>query len=95
MSLIDSIEINNSLFGYLIQVCQIKYGYAQVELLKSFGCKKYEFTWPQNENWLHSSSKYNIHFGSLSKVGRWKKGVAFDFKLCRIEIAQPNEAKCC
>ena len=39
--------------------------------------------------------KYKINFGSLSKVGRWKKQVEFDFKLCQIEIKQPYEAKCC
>ena len=62
---------NSSLFGFIIRVCQMKYNYAQVELLKPFGCKTYfVFNWPQNENWLHCTSKYDINFGSLSKVGR-------------------------
>ena len=50
------------------------------------------FNWPQNGNWLHCTLKYENNFGSLSKVGRWKKEVVFDFKLCRIVIASPDEA---
>ena len=89
---------NESLFGFCIQIQNIENEYAEVTFLKPFGCKKYiVYNWPENQNWLYSSSKSNfmVNFGNRGKTGRWKKGVDLDFSLCEITIAQPNEAKCC
>ena len=87
------------LFGFYIQIQNIVHEYAEVKFLKPFGCKKcivYN-KWPKNQNWLCSNSTCNLMvcFGNRGKFGRWTKGVNFNFNLCEITIAHPNEAKCC
>ena len=96
--IVYSQDNDESLFGFYIQIQNIENEYAKVKFLKPFGCKKsIVYNWPEDENWLYSKSKSNcmVRFGNRGQSGRWTKGVDFNFTLCEITIAHPNEAKCC